>query len=146
MVGEKQPFVRCRPLAKGGRALSVLLPLILVSILAFAASASAQGSDICAQYPDLPQCVEPIDDGGDNDLGNGGGAGGGSLGSGGGGGGTLAGSSGDAGAELPFTGYPLSPVVLICLILLVAGITARAGLAIRERRRAAASATGSPPA
>jgi hypothetical protein len=40
------------------------------------------------------------------------------------------------GGELPFTGYPLTPLILIILALLAAGLTARAVSANAERRRA----------
>jgi hypothetical protein len=39
------------------------------------------------------------------------------------------------GGELPFTGYPLTPLILIVLALLAAGLIARAMSASAERRR-----------
>jgi hypothetical protein len=122
-------------------------------------SASAQQPAICDQYPQLPQC--------DDNSGGGGGGGGGDTdpfdeGSGsssgdettsafpapgipGAGGGPTAGPGGGTGGELPFTGYPLTPLLLILLLLLLAGLLIRAYLAARERwqlrRQGASSAT-----
>ena len=41
----------------------------------------------------------------------------------------------DGAAELPFTGYPLSTAVLICLALLLAGLLLRLAIVIRDRSR-----------
>lgn len=119
------------------RALALLVPLLAVSALVFAATASAQDPDICEQYPNLPQCTEPDDDGGDDDQ-----AGAGA----GGGGGGVPGANAGLGGELPFTGYPLSPLLLACLALLAAGVALRTGMAIQERRGQAASVGSDPPA
>jgi hypothetical protein len=45
-----------------------------------------------------------------------------------------------AGGELPFTGYPLTPLVWLLLAVLVAGVCLRAHLAVRERLRARSDA------
>src|SRR5687768_13858096 len=50
--------------------------------------------------------------------------------------GLLASTSGGDGGSLPFTGYPLTAMVLVALALLLAGALLRAGIAIRERTRA----------
>lgn len=92
-----------------------------------ATTAQAQGLPaICDQYPDLPQCqVDPDPDPDPNpnppDIGpNAGGDG--------------DGTGAAAGSELPFTGFPITPLVLILILLLLAGLTLRAYLAMRERR------------
>jgi hypothetical protein len=50
--------------------------------------------------------------------------------------GLLASTSGGDGGSLPFTGYPLTSMVLVALALLLAGALLRAGIALRERTRA----------
>jgi hypothetical protein len=47
---------------------------------------------------------------------------------------------GDSNSSLPFTGYPVSPLVLLLLGLLLAGLAARAVLAVRDHLRDAGSA------
>ena len=42
---------------------------------------------------------------------------------------------GEGGGSLPFTGYPLTPLVLVVLLLLVAGLTLRLVVWARERRQ-----------
>ena len=49
--------------------------------------------------------------------------------------GGAAGPVGGQGGELPFTGYPLTPLILLLLILLAAGLTLRAYVALRDRLR-----------
>ena len=60
----------------------------------------------------------------------------------GGGGGNLPSGEADAGAQggLPFTGYPMTAILLLMLALLVMGLFLRSVLAVRDRR-----STGSPP-
>ena len=104
-----------------------LLGVIAVIVLAFAPSASAQS--ICDEYPDLPQCVDPGDGGGENpgdgdDEGDeddvAGGAG-------------PTADLGDGTGELPFTGYPVTPLVLFLLALLAAGVILRSYLYLKQR-------------
>jgi len=94
----------------------------------------APAQSICEQYPNLPVCVEPDDGGGDRDGDDDGdedvaGAGAGAS------------AGGDGDGELPFTGYPLTPLLLLLLALLLAGLTIRAYLAARERRAGRGSPT-----
>jgi len=130
--------------------LAVGVALSALAVLAFGAliaeRAAAQDAAICDQYPGLPQCDQanggsggdqgPI--GGDEGL-----TGGDQSPSAGstvngipGAGGPTAAIAGSAKGELPFTGYPLTPAILIFLLLLIAGLTIRASLAIRDRVRA----------
>ena len=131
-----------------------LLVMALVGALTagafLAGTASAQQPAICDQYPQLPQCEQPtggggggdldddgaLDDDGDLDEGQGPageeGAGPGGL---PGAGGPAAGTGAGADGELPFTGYPLTPLVLLLLVLLLAGLAVRGYIAARERRR-----------
>jgi len=82
------------------------------------ATATAQSPAICEQYPNLPQCQEDESDDDDDEHGiPGPSAGGGSA----------------AAGELPFTGYPLNPLILLFLSLLALGLATRSYLAIRER-------------
>lgn len=119
--------------------LRVAIGIAAVALLGLAfsaAPAAAQLPAICDEYPDLPVCSEdagggPDDDGSDDDVG-GTGSGGGPAGGDGGGG------------ELPFTGYPLSWLLILMLILLAAGIALRVGLALKERL-AERGATTQPP-
>lgn len=53
------------------------------------------------------------------------------------GGGTTAAEAGSGGGgKLPFTGYPLTPLVLFAGLLLVVGLTARIAVPALDRRRA----------
>ncbi len=108
-----------------GAALFVVLFGILGILALGAAPAQAQGLPaICEDYPDLDVCIGPIEDGvidGDDDVGPGGDEGGAGNG------------SGDGDGALPFTGYPLTGLILLLLILLAAGLTLRGGTALRER-------------
>jgi hypothetical protein len=90
--------------------------------------ASAQ-SAFCQQYPDDPDCQ--------GDTGPTGGGDEGLLPDFGGGlpGGTADADGVDRG-ELPFTGYPLTALILLMLLLLLLGATVRMGLAARDRMRA----------
>ena len=99
-----------------------------VSALVSPDGASAQSPSFCEQYPNDPDCDDDRPDGnddknpdGDSDVGPAGGPlGGDSLGGGGGG-------------ELPFTGYPLSPLLILLLMLLAAGLILRGYVAVRDR-------------
>jgi hypothetical protein len=121
--------------------LAALLALALVS-LGTAATANAKPA-ICDEYPDLPVCADNTggnptdpDDGGvgsEEDAG------------------TATPVSGDSGAggtgsggELPFTGYPLTPLLLLLLLLLAIGLAIRAGIAIHDRLRGDAVAMPPP--
>ncbi len=98
-------------------------------VLAIPGSAAAGQPAICAQYPDLPQCEEDDAGGGGNENENDGdGDGDDPVGGGGG--------TGNAdGGDLPFTGYPLTPLLALLLALLVAGMAIRAYLIVRDRLR-----------
>ena len=112
-------------------ALATLL-LALAATFAFTAAAAdpafAQQAPICAEYPGLPQCEEPATGGGGDTPG----------GTNTGGENAVPGSgaaTGEADGTLPFTGYPLTPLLLLLLVLLATGLTIRAYLAIRDRVR-----------
>src|SRR5688500_1038367 len=80
---------------------------VLLALLAFAPSAAAQS--ICDQYPNLPICQgDGGPGGGDGDADEGPGSGGGEDDA-----GPTADLGGGAGGELPFTGYPLTPLLLL---------------------------------
>ena len=134
-------------------ALAAIAAALALSALV-ADSASAQQPAICDQYPQLPQCDDQGGGGGGGGDGGGGVAGEsdsssdddqGSTGDEttgtspgvfpGSGGGPTAGAGGGTGGELPFTGYPLTPLLLILLLLLAAGLVIRAYVAARERWR-----------
>jgi hypothetical protein len=93
-------------------------------------AASAQGLPaICDEYPNLPICVEDQPGDGNQPTGDEG-----------------AGPTADRGVakgELPFTGYPLTPLILLLLLLLLLGMAIRAYVEIRDRRRAR-TAGGAP--
>ena len=116
--------------------LAILAALAIAFFAALAASsagtpiASAGQPPICDEYPDLPQCEEDVnqppeeprdDDEPDEDEDA-----------------APVGPSGDAGdgdGELPFTGYPLTSLMLLLLALLAIGLAIRSYLAIRDRLR-----------
>ncbi len=109
---------------------------IAALILVAGSAAPAAGSAVCDQYPDLPQCSPTQVGGGGTGTETTGADGGASVsGSIPGGGDGDGGASAEAGkaADLPFTGYPLSPLVAVLLALLAAGIAIRVFLAIRRR-------------
>src|SRR5687767_2786331 len=103
--------------------------IALMAVILVAAPNVAVGSVVCEQYPDLPQCTAPVAGGG-GDAGAGDGAAGDNTaggapgipeGSGPGGGSAEPGKAG----ELPFTGYPLSPLAAAIVALLAAGLAVR---------------------
>jgi hypothetical protein len=134
---------------RAGSSLGLVVVLALAAICAVilvaAPTAIAAGSAVCDQYPDLPQCqATGATGGGSASVGGGGGddvegAGAGVVGGSASGDGSIPGSgdgatgSASKAGELPFTGYPLTPLVLLLLILLGAGISARAYIAARDR-------------
>lgn len=84
--------------------------------------AQAQQPAICEDYPDLPVCDEGDDgnnpdDEDDNDEDQG----------------PTTGGGGDADGSLPFTGYPITDLLLLLAALLATGLAIRAYLAIRQR-------------
>jgi len=100
-----------------GVALLGLLALASAVIgLVLASPASAQFPSGCVEYDDDP-CIGPIDNV-DEDGNDGVGPGDG---------------SGDADGKLPFTGYPLTGLILLLLVLLAVGLTIRSGTALRDK-------------
>lgn len=116
-------------------ALAMVLAFVLAGALALTPSLAAAQSlpPICQQYPDLPQCQpdvlpptspDPEDEADDEDEGE-----------------QQAGvppaggpsATSPVSGELPFTGYPLTSLVLVLGILLLAGLSLRAYLALRGR-------------
>ena len=95
---------------------------LLVGLFALATAAPASAQDlpaICDEYPELPECeVRPDPPDPDPDPPEGP---------------TADDGDGDGDGELPFTGYPLTGLILLFLILLAIGLAIRAGTAIRER-------------
>ena len=119
-----------------------LVLALLAALAAFAATALAPGSAsaqsaFCQQYPNDPSCLDEGGGGGDDDdddddaVGVGPGAG-------------VATGTGDPSGNLPFTGYPLSPLILLLLALLAIGLTVRTYIAIRDRMRGRRAVAGSP--
>lgn len=106
------------------------LGVVAAGMLA-AEPASAQLPAICDQYPQNPNCDGDIGPTGGSDVSTPPGSIGptGTL-------GATAGVGEGAGAELPFTGYPLSALILLLLLLLLIGLAIRAYLAIRDRIQA----------
>ena len=103
----------------------------LSGVVAEDASAQGPGSEFCEEYPDIPGCAadpvptatepaepaEPAEPPAAPPA-------------------TTAAAPTvevDTGDELPFTGYPLTALILLLLILLLVGLAIRAYLAIRER-------------
>jgi hypothetical protein len=116
-------------LAKTGRHTFIVWALAFVFAGAFALvsanDASAQLPSACDEYDD-PTCIGPVDEV-DPDDGTGNNDDGGDQGPSG-----IAGS-GDGDGSLPFTGYPLTGLILLLLVLLAAGLAIRGGIAMRER-------------
>jgi hypothetical protein len=104
------------------RALMWSFALAMLASLGFALIASqpaaAQLPPICEEYPDLPQCELPDEEEppGDNDGNNGGNGG-----------------TGDTDGNLPFTGYPLTPLLMLAIVLLATALAIRGYIAIRKR-------------
>lgn len=114
-------------MANQSRALIVALGLAIFASLLFGAfapsPASAQGlPDICEQYPDRSICIGPVEQGGPDDPSDQGPSSAGDN-----------NGSGNGDGSLPFTGYPLTGIILLLLILLAAGLAIRGYLAIRDR-------------
>lgn len=116
---------------RGRHLVTAALVGLLVGALGLvaAAPASAQGGlpAICDEYPNLPECQplpQPPDDDprpdADDDEGPSAGVGA-----------TGGGGSGDG--KLPFTGYPVTGLVLLLLGLLTLGLMIRGAVALRER-------------
>jgi hypothetical protein len=100
--------------------------------LAFANSASAQFPSGCFEYED--PCIGGTDEAGENGgAGPGGGGGHNGFGPGGDGDGNGGSGTGDADGKLPFTGYPLTSLILLLLVLLASGLVIRGGTALREK-------------
>lgn len=116
-----------------GRIAVTVVLATLATLAALAATqaspAGAQFAAICQQYPTLPECQEQ---GADLIAGIEPGAPTGEPGVTGIPVGGPTAAVGGVG-KLPFTGYPLTPLLLLLLILVLAGLTIRAYLAIRER-------------
>jgi hypothetical protein len=102
----------------------------MLVVLLVPQAASAQ-SAFCQQYPDSPLCLPGGGSGGEDDDGNAGVNAGDGFGV-----GTV--GSGDASGNLPFTGYPITDLVLLLVAMLLAGCLLRAYLAARDRRHARA--------
>lgn len=105
-------------------ALGLFAALVIAAVAPSLAEAGTPA--ICDDYPDLPICDEgPGGGGGGDDDGGPGGDDGGA--------GPTAGGDGDGDGSLPFTGYPITDLLLLLALLLVAGLAIRAYLAIRDR-------------
>ena len=115
-------FSRTRAIVLAGAA-GIFLALGLGAVAAQNAPAQGPGSDFCDEYPDVPGC----ETGPTGTTGTTGpnGTDGPNLAEGP--------AATEAGDELPFTGYPLTALILLLLILLLVGLTIRAYLAIRDR-------------
>jgi hypothetical protein len=113
-------------------AIGAIVAALLGAVLSFAwaAPASAQQPAICQQYPQLPICVGP-GGGGDEDDDDDGDPGAFTA------GGASAGGDGDG--NLPFTGFPITDLILLLVALLLAGLGIRAAQALRQRFGSAAS-------
>lgn len=124
---------------------AALCALVGAFVLAPAASAQSAGAD---QYTPNPPGGGEEPEGGEGGQGPGGGGGGnpgGDQGPTGGGGGNpgdtsdalspTAGTGQTDSGELPFTGYPLTTVLLVVLALLIVGTLIRVAVASRDRIR-----------
>jgi hypothetical protein len=130
-VTNNGPAIRISP-AKAVFVLALAAVCALLAMSAVATQSASADPAICDQYASIPQCDQATGGGGtENPVGSGtdASAPGGIPGT----AGPSADLAGGASGELPFTGYPLTPLVLILLLLLIAGLTARAGVAIRDR-------------
>jgi|GraSoiStandDraft_49_1057285.scaffolds.fasta_scaffold247700_1 hypothetical protein len=147
-----------------------MLALFAASLLSAAmpARVSALPPPACSEYLSLPGCAGNPGGGGGTPGTPGGGGGGipGAPGTGGGGGGGVTATTGGsnhgspsdalapgnapggasaARGELPFTDYPLTPLILLLVVLLTAGLLFRAYVAVRNRIRTRDAAGGAPP-
>lgn len=114
-----------RKWAIAGLVLGALATVVAISMTAPSA-ASAQGlPSICDEYPNLPVCdpEPPVPPGGEE-------------------GGPTAEDQGVDKGELPFTGYPMTPLLLLLLLLLLLGVAIRAYLEMRDRVRARGGGDG----
>jgi hypothetical protein len=116
-------------------ALCALGALLIAAVAADRASAEPA---ICSEYPGLTQCEQPTTGGGDTGGGLNPADGGGAVSPPIPGAGGPSAAGGGASGALPFTGYPLTPVILLFLALLVAGLAIRGYVALRERAHAGA--------
>jgi hypothetical protein len=116
-----------RKLTAAVAAFALVLAGMTLLLAVNASSASAQLPAICQQYPDLPQCQEPTGPTGPTGAGPTGPTGIGPT--------TDEGPTAGVttGGELPFTGYPLTGLILLLLVLLLAGLAIRTYLAVRGR-------------
>ena len=121
---------------------------IAISLGAAAPVAGAQAPAVCDEYA-IGFCGGSSGGGSGHIAGTS--NGGASQGVPGGGGGATASAGGNAGANdgaeaatLPFTGYPVTPLVVLLLILLAAGILVRSYVAVRHRLRARHATSGRP--
>jgi hypothetical protein len=126
--------------------------ILLVALLAFCAASLAAATTanakpaICDEYPDLPVCADTAGGGpGDDDVGSETASGTATPVSGGGDSGSTGAGGTGSGGELPFTGYPLTPLLLLLLLLLAIGLAIRAGIAINDRLRRGDDAAVLPP-
>lgn len=110
--------------------LLTLAVLVIAAMLSVAGPAQAQLPGICQQYPDDPSCQQP-DHGGD--VGPTGGSDSSPSGLGPSTGGGNPNGTANSSGSLPFTGYPLSPLILLALFLLLAGLVARGIVEARNR-------------
>ena len=113
---------------RAGRSLTVLV-VAIASMLSMSGLAQAQGLSICEQYPDTPTCQPAGDGGGPNGPAAANPAG-------------TADSLGAASGSLPFTGYPISPMILFALLLILIGLLVRATSAAGRRARTLAAGSG----
>lgn len=107
---------------------TILLGLLMTVAFALFAASPANAQDPCEQYPNSEDCqggIGPEPGGGDDD---------GNL-PGGEDTGAGTGNLGDGDGALPFTGYPLTPLVMLLMILLGLGLMARAYVFARERAK-----------
>jgi hypothetical protein len=118
---------------------AALCALAAMAIAAVAADRASAEPAICSEYPGLSQCEQPATGGGDTGGGPNPADGGGAQSPIPGAGGASAAAGGGASGALPFTGYPLTPAILLLLALLVAGLAIRGYVALRERTPAQAT-------
>lgn len=165
MIGDR---LEIRKVALATSMLALLAAWLLSA--AMPARASAVPPPACTEYLSLPGCGGSPGDGGGTPgtpTGGGGGTPGAHTGAGGGGGaggvtpavsgpshsspadalapGNAPGGASAPRGQLPFTGYPLTPLVLLLVLLLAAGLLLRAYVGVRDRIRTRNAARGAPP-